>query len=100
MLAGWASPEKPRKYTHSYRLDPARWILAPWIVVAPLLACGAPAGPESTVTTSAPIYGGVEDNDASQNPAVVAVEVDNGGTTSFALCSRALLAPNVVLPAR
>jgi V8-like Glu-specific endopeptidase len=42
----------------------------------------------------------VEDNDAKQNPAVVAVEVDNGGTTSFELCSGALVAPNVVLTAR
>jgi hypothetical protein len=76
------------------------WILLPWIVVAPLLACGAPAGPEGTATTSAPIYGGVEDDDAQQTQSVVAVEVDNGGTSSFELCTGSLIAPNVVLTAR
>jgi hypothetical protein len=81
----------------------AGWIPLAWIVVAPLLACGAAPGSgegEATATATAPIYAGVEDNDAQQSPGVVAVEVDNGGTTTFELCSGSLVAPNVVLTAR
>ena len=86
----------------------AGWIPLPWIVVAPLalLACGAAPGSdgtnatEATATSTAPIYAGVEDNDAQQSPGVVAVEVDNGGSTTFELCSGSLVAPNVVLTAR
>ncbi len=85
---------------------PGGWIPLPWIVVAPLVtslacaACGGPAGAEATATSTSPIYGGVEDNDAQQSQGVVAVEVDNGGTTTFELCSGSLIAPNVVLTAR
>ena len=70
----------------------AGWIPLPWIAVAPLalLACGAAPGSdgaEATATSTAPIYAGVEDDDAQQSPGVVAVEVDNGGSTTFELCS-------------
>jgi hypothetical protein len=80
-------------------LRPRTWIAFAWIAGAPLIACGAPPGVETTAASAAPIYGGVEDNDAHQNPAVVALEVGNNGTT-FTLCSGALVAPNVVLTAR
>jgi V8-like Glu-specific endopeptidase len=88
------------------RQEPLRrrgtWILLPWIALAPVLAgaCGGQGSPEGTTSTSSPIYAGVEDDDAQQNPAVVAVEVDNGGTSMFELCSGVLVAPNVVLTAR
>jgi hypothetical protein len=103
------SPDRPpRTLPQDLRQDaerraagPGRWILLPWIIVAPLVACGGqPPGPEATGTSTSPIYGGVEDNDAQQTQGVVAVEVDNGGTTSFELCSGSLIAPNVVLTAR
>lgn len=79
------------------------WIALPWIALAPLLAagCSAPVGgpgDEATATTSSPIYGGVEDNDAQQNASVVALKVGDGQT--FELCSGSLIAPNVVLTAR
>lgn len=75
------------------------WIGAAWIAGAPLLACSAPPGAEPASTASAPVYGGVEDDDAHQNDAVVALEIGNDGTT-FTLCSGALIAPDVVLTAR
>jgi V8-like Glu-specific endopeptidase len=75
------------------------WIAAPWIGMAPLAGCGqGPGGSEPTGTTASAIYGGVEDDDAEQNGAVVALEI--GSDTSFTLCSGSLIAPNVVLTAR
>jgi MYXO-CTERM domain-containing protein len=83
------------------------WIVLPWVTTAPLTclllaACGTAAtGPgenEPTASTSSAIYGGVEDNDASQNDAVVAIKVGDG--QQFELCSGTLIAPNVVLTAR
>jgi hypothetical protein len=77
------------------------WIAAAWIALAPLaLGCGsAPSDVEATASTSSPIYGGVEDDDAQANAAVVALTVDNGSGT-VELCSGSLIAPNVVLTAR
>jgi hypothetical protein len=81
------------------------WITFPWVAVAPLLvACGG-GGPgydadQPTATTSSAIYGGVLDNDASQNASVVAIEIGAQGDESFYLCSGTLIAPNVVLTAR
>jgi V8-like Glu-specific endopeptidase len=67
-------------------------------------ACGgagaADPGGEPIATTSAAIYGGVVDNDASQNASVVAIEVGAVGDEEFYLCSGVLIAPNVVLTAR
>jgi MYXO-CTERM domain-containing protein len=93
-------PQKLRQDAERRTATPGHWILLPWIVVAPLVACGGQAGPEPTGTSASPIYAGVEDNDAQQSPGVVAVEVDNGGTTTFELCTGSLVAPNVVLTAR
>jgi MYXO-CTERM domain-containing protein len=55
---------------------------------------------EATATTSSAIYGGVLDNDASQNASVVAIEVGAVGDEEFYLCTGTLIAPNVVLTAR
>ncbi len=66
-----------------------------------LASCGAQPGStdERLGATTAPIYGGQPDDDASQNGAVVALEI--GATaTEFVLCSGTLIAPNVVLTAR
>ncbi|HEY3817567.1 MAG TPA: trypsin-like serine protease [Polyangiaceae bacterium] len=80
------------------------WITFPWIAVAPLLgACGGTGtayDAEPTASSSSAIYGGVLDNDASQNASVVAIEVGAQGDESFYLCSGTLIAPNVVLTAR
>ena len=79
---------------------PRPWIAFPWVGIAPLLvACGTGAGgPETTSSTASAIYGGVIDNDAQQNGAVVAIEVGDGAT--FTLCTGTLLSPSVVLTAR
>jgi V8-like Glu-specific endopeptidase len=79
---------------------PRPWIAFPWVGIAPLLlACGTgPGAPEATGTSVSAIYGGVLDNDAQQNGAVVAIEVGDGPT--FTLCTGALLGPSVVLTAR
>ena len=100
-----APPSKAAKHPGARRsgsLPP--WIAFPWVAVAPLLvACGG-VGPgadgEPTGTQSSAIYGGVLDNDASQNASVVAIEVGAQGDESFYLCSGTLIAPNVVLTAR
>ena len=80
------------------------WISFPWVAVAPLLVACSGAGPgyeeEPTATTSSAIYGGVLDNDATQNGAVVAIEIGTVGDEAFYLCSGTLIAPNVVLTAR
>jgi hypothetical protein len=87
--------------------------LGRWIVLAPVaalsIACGggdASSAPPDGVGQSEPvaassqaIYGGTRDNDAEASAAVVALRVD-ATTTSFELCSGALIAPNVVLTAR
>jgi hypothetical protein len=100
-----ATPSKAAKHPGARRsgtLHP--WITFPWVAVAPLLvACsGAPPGYEAepTGTQSSAIYGGVLDNDASQNASVVAIEIGAVGDESFYLCSGTLIAPNVVLTAR
>ena len=52
---------------------------------------GNPSG-EPTASTTAAIYGGVVDNDASQNASVVAIEVGVVGDEVFYLCSGVLTA--------
>jgi MYXO-CTERM domain-containing protein len=97
---------KARKLLGSNRIGGERpWIVLPWAATAPLVgavlaACGtAPGGAgEAVGSTSSAIYGGVEDNDSSQNDAVVAITVGDGSQVT--LCSGALIAPNVVLTAR
>jgi hypothetical protein len=94
--------KRPRA-SRSGRLHP--WIAFPWVAIAPLLAACGSEGPgydraEPTATSSSAIYGGVLDNDASQNASVVAIEVGAQGDESFYLCSGTLIAPNVVLTAR
>lgn len=81
------------------RRGTAPWIALPWIIGAPLLACGSPGEAELTSRATSPIYAGVEDNDADQTQGVVALEIGNNGT-SFTLCSGVLLSANVVLTAR
>ena len=79
----------------------APWIAFPWVGFAPLLvACGGadPGAPEATASTAQAIYGGVQDNDTSQNGAVVAIEIGDG--TTFTLCTGSLISPSVVLTAR
>jgi hypothetical protein len=65
-----------------------------WIAIGP--ACG-PVDPESELgTAQSAIYGG--ERDSSSNDAVVALRI--GDTTTYRLCTGALIAPNVVLTAR
>jgi hypothetical protein len=99
MGAGAHSLQDPRKDSRRRWPGVAPWILLAWIAAAPLPGCVAPAGPETTASTSSPIYGGVEDDDSMQSPAVVAVLIDDSATQDT-LCSGSLIAPNVVLTAR
>jgi hypothetical protein len=77
-----------------------RWIVFPSLLVT-LAGCGGAGGPgaEATASTSSAIYGGVIDDDAQANGAVVAIEIGDGSTV-FTLCSGSLVGPNVVLTAR
>ncbi len=101
------------------------WIVRPWIAIdprprrslGPALACALPLlaaclagcsakGPgsvpeegEPTSSAASAIYGGVADSTGATNDAVVALRVDDA-TSTFLLCSGALVAPNVVLTAR
>ena len=96
-----SSPQELRQDAGRRARPAGPWIPLAWIFVVPLVACGAqPGSVEGTGTTTSPIYGGVEDDDAQQSPGVVAVEVDDGGGTTFELCTGSLVAPNVVLTAR
>jgi MYXO-CTERM domain-containing protein len=101
-----ALPSKAAKHAAARRSASLRpWIAFPWVGIAPLLvACGgvgpASSANEPTATASSAIYGGVLDNDATQNASVVAIEVGAQGDESFYLCSGTLIAPNVVLTAR
>jgi MYXO-CTERM domain-containing protein len=99
MGAGAHSLQDPRKDSRRRWPGVAPWILLAWIAAAPLPGCVAPAGPESTASTASPIYGGVEDDDSMQSPAVVAILIDDSATQDT-LCSGSLIAPNVVLTAR
>jgi MYXO-CTERM domain-containing protein len=99
MGAGAHSLQDPRKDSCRRWPGVAPWILLAWIAAAPLPGCLAPAGPETTASTSSPIYSGVEDDDSMQSPAVVAILIDDSATQDT-LCSGSLIAPNVVLTAR
>ncbi len=65
-------------------------------------ACSAPiaqaSDSEATGSVESALYGGVLDDDASSNNAVVALRIGNG--SPFELCSGVLIAPNVVMTAR
>ncbi len=78
----------------------ARWIVLPPTLLLAGAGCGGGAAePEATATTSAAIYGGVIDDDAQANGAVVAIEIGDGSSV-FTLCTGSLVGPNVVLTAR
>ena len=94
-------PDRSRTWIAFPSLPPAAFLIASAGVAC--LACGgagAPSPGEATAIARAPIYGGVQDDDASQNAAVVAIEVGAVGDEEFYLCSGTLIAPNVVLTAR
>ena len=77
------------------------WIVLPITLCVLLPACVAEQGaPEETGSTASPIYGGVIDNDAHQNDAVVALKIGAAGASQVTICSGSLIAPNVVLTAR
>lgn len=99
MGSGGSSQQDSRNDSRPRASRAAPWILLAWIAVAPLPGCGAPPGAEATSSISSPIYGGVEDDDGMQSPAVVALLIDTSATDDT-LCSGALVAPNVVLTAR
>jgi Trypsin len=90
-----------RSRARAWIVEGPAWAIASltFIGAFAIVGCGD-AGPhaEETHATAEAIYGGLPDNDARQNQAVVSLKI--GDATTFELCSAALIAPNVVLTAR